>query len=156
MACCVNLWCSKDHLSTAINVQNFSSLSSTLYKLDWVCKKTDKSLHRFCLSCLFILSLFNKNVGEINLPRKCSPFIFNGLQGKFRHKLACHWERGFRPTYNEIYTWYNQGITIWVQIYLIKFSLSVCLCVCISVRNRFPNHAYYGNEAFAGDSLGLR
>ena len=25
----------------------------------------------------------------------------------------------------------------------------------MSVRNRFPNHAYYGDEAFAGDSLGL-
>ena len=26
----------------------------------------------------------------------------------------------------------------------------VCLCVCMSVRNRLPNHAYYGDEAFIG------
>ena len=35
---------------------------------------------------------------------------------------------------------------------------SVCmsvLCVCMYVRNRLPNHAYYGEEAFAGDSVGL-
>ena len=25
----------------------------------------------------------------------------------------------------------------------------------MSVRNRLPNHAYYGDEAFAGDSVGL-
>ena len=38
--------------------------------------------------------------------------------------------------------------------YIIKFSLSVCLCVCMSVRNRLANHAYYGDEAFTGDSVG--
>ena len=27
--------------------------------------------------------------------------------------------------------------------------------VCMLVRNRLPNHAYYGDEAFAGDSVGL-
>ena len=27
--------------------------------------------------------------------------------------------------------------------------------MCLSVRNRLPNHAYYGDEAFAGDSVGL-
>ena len=27
--------------------------------------------------------------------------------------------------------------------------------VCLSVRNRLPNHAYYVDEAFAGDSVGL-
>ena len=38
---------------------------------------------------------------------------------------------------------------------------SVCVCVCVSmwvcmlVRNRLQNHAYYGDEAFAGDSVGL-
>ena len=31
---------------------------------------------------------------------------------------------------------------------------SVCLCVCVSVRNRLPNHAYYSDEAFTGDSTG--
>ena len=25
----------------------------------------------------------------------------------------------------------------------------------MSVRNKLPNHAYYGDEAFAGESLGL-
>ena len=35
--------------------------------------------------------------------------------------------------------------------YIIKFSLSVFL----SVRKRFPNHVYYGDEAFTGDSIGL-
>ena len=39
--------------------------------------------------------------------------------------------------------------------YIIKFSLSVCLSVSRLVRNRLPNHAYYGDEAFAGDSVGL-
>ena len=39
---------------------------------------------------------------------------------------------------------------------LIKVSLSVCPSVCMLVRNRLPNHAYYGDEAFAGDSVGLR
>ena len=39
--------------------------------------------------------------------------------------------------------------------YIIKFSLSVCLCVSMLVRNRLPNHAYYGDEAFTGDSVGL-
>ena len=32
---------------------------------------------------------------------------------------------------------------------------SVCLFVSMLVRNRLPNHAYYGDEAFAGDSVGL-
>ena len=39
--------------------------------------------------------------------------------------------------------------------YIIKSSLSVCLFVSMLVRNRLPNHAYYGDEAFAGDSVGL-
>ena len=34
-------------------------------------------------------------------------------------------------------------------------SLCVCLSVCLSVRNRLPNHRYYGDEAFTGDSLCL-
>ena len=36
---------------------------------------------------------------------------------------------------------------------------SVCLCdclsICMSMWNRLPNHAHYGDESFAGDSLGL-
>ena len=38
---------------------------------------------------------------------------------------------------------------------------SVCVSVCVSeyvsmlVRNRLPNHKYYVDEAFAGDSVGL-
>ena len=39
--------------------------------------------------------------------------------------------------------------------YIIKFSLSVCMCVSMLVRNRLPNHAYYDDEAFVGDSVGL-
>ena len=37
----------------------------------------------------------------------------------------------------------------------------MCVCeyvsmwVCMLVRNRLPYHAYYGDEAFAGDSVGL-
>ena len=33
----------------------------------------------------------------------------------------------------------------------------MCVFVCVSmlVRNRLPNHAYYDDEAFAGDSVGL-
>ena len=39
----------------------------------------------------------------------------------------------------------------------------VCLCLClflsvcvsVFVRNRLPHHAHYGDEAFAGDSVGL-
>ena len=31
----------------------------------------------------------------------------------------------------------------------------MCLSVSMLVRNRLPNHAYYGDEAFAGDSVGL-
>ena len=34
-------------------------------------------------------------------------------------------------------------------------SLCVCEYVSMLVRNRLPNHAYYGDEAFAGDSVGL-
>ena len=33
--------------------------------------------------------------------------------------------------------------------------VSACLPVCFLVRNRFQNHAYYGDEAFAGDSVGI-
>ena len=39
--------------------------------------------------------------------------------------------------------------------YIIKFSLSVCVCVSMLDRNVLPNHAYYGDEAFAGDSMDL-
>ena len=39
--------------------------------------------------------------------------------------------------------------------YIIKFNLSVCICVCMFVGNRLPNHAYYGDEAFTGYSVGL-
>ena len=46
-----------------------------------------------------------------------------------------------------------------VLSYIIKSSLFVCLPVCLPVcflvRNRLQNHAYYGDEAFAGDSVGL-
>ena len=31
----------------------------------------------------------------------------------------------------------------------------MCLCVTMLVRNRLPNHVYYGDEAFAGDTVGL-
>ena len=31
----------------------------------------------------------------------------------------------------------------------------MCLFVSMLVRNRLQNHAYYGDEAFAGDSVGL-
>ena len=33
--------------------------------------------------------------------------------------------------------------------------LCVCEYVSMFVRNRLPNHAFYGDEAFAGDSVGL-
>ena len=33
--------------------------------------------------------------------------------------------------------------------------MSVCLSVSMLVRNRLQNHAHYGDEAFAGDSVGL-
>ena len=33
--------------------------------------------------------------------------------------------------------------------------MCVCEYVSMLVRNRLPNHAYYGDEAFAGDSVGL-
>ena len=42
-----------------------------------------------------------------------------------------------------------------LESYIIKFSLSVYLFVSMFVRNRLQNHAYYGDEAFAGDSVGL-
>ena len=32
---------------------------------------------------------------------------------------------------------------------------SVCVSVCMSVQNRLPSYAYYGDEAFTGDSMGL-
>ena len=41
------------------------------------------------------------------------------------------------------------------ESYIIKFSLSVCLSVSMFVRNRLPNYVYFGDEAFAGDSVGL-
>ena len=31
----------------------------------------------------------------------------------------------------------------------------MCLSVSVLVRNRLPYHAYYSDEAFAGDSVGL-
>ena len=34
-------------------------------------------------------------------------------------------------------------------------SFPVCLSVCLSVRNRLPNYAYYDDENFTGDSMGL-
>ena len=34
-------------------------------------------------------------------------------------------------------------------------SVCVCVYVCMLVRNRLQNHVYYGDEAFAGDSVGL-
>ena len=51
--------------------------------------------------------------------------------------------------------------TIYILYYKIQ---SVCVFVCVwvckyvhmSVRNRLPNHAHCGDEAFAGDSVGLR
>ena len=48
-------------------------------------------------------------------------------------------------------------IILWFDMisYITKFSLSVCLFVSMLVWNRLPNHAYYGDEAFAGDSVGL-
>ena len=39
--------------------------------------------------------------------------------------------------------------------------VSVCLfaclsvCLCVFVRNRHPNHAYYGDETFTDDLMGL-
>ena len=42
-----------------------------------------------------------------------------------------------------------------LESYIIKFSLSVYLFVSMFVRNRLQNHVYYGDEAFAGDSVGL-
>ena len=35
-------------------------------------------------------------------------------------------------------------------------SICVSVSVCVSVRNRLPNHVYYGSEAFTltGDSMG--
>ena len=32
---------------------------------------------------------------------------------------------------------------------------SICVSVCMSVRSRLPNHAYYGDETFTGESMGL-
>jgi len=29
------------------------------------------------------------------------------------------------------------------------------MCVCVSVRNGLPNHAYYVDETFTGDLMGL-
>ena len=40
------------------------------------------------------------------------------------------------------------------QVILYYKIQSVCVCVSMLVRNRLPNHAYYGDEAFAGDSVG--
>ena len=34
-------------------------------------------------------------------------------------------------------------------------SVGVSVCLCMSVRNRLPNHAYYSDAAFTGDSIGL-
>ena len=48
----------------------------------------------------------------------------------------------------------NAILSDW-QSYIIKFSLSVCLSLSMFVRNRLQNHAYYGDEAFAGDSVGI-
>ena len=35
--------------------------------------------------------------------------------------------------------------------------VSVCLsvCLCVFVRNRLPNHAYYGDKTFKDDLIGL-
>ena len=42
-----------------------------------------------------------------------------------------------------------------ILFYIIQsIYVTVCLSVGMSVRNRLPNHAYYGEEAFTGDSIG--
>ena len=45
----------------------------------------------------------------------------------------------------------------WTDLsYIIKFAyVSVCVYVCVYVRNRFPNHAYNGDETYANYSIGL-
>ena len=53
---------------------------------------------------------------------------------------------------------YYPKITIFFpsESFIKKFScVSVCVYVCVSVRNMLPNHAYYGDEAFEGESVGL-
>ena len=44
-----------------------------------------------------------------------------------------------------------------IQFVCVSSFLCVCVCVCVTmfVRYRLPNHAYYGDEAFAGDLVGL-
>ena len=49
----------------------------------------------------------------------------------------------------------RKDLTFYSQSYIIKFSLSLCLFVSMFVQNRLQNHAYYGDEAFADDSVGL-
>ena len=47
------------------------------------------------------------------------------------------------------------GIVFTLSYKIQSVCVSVCLFVSMLVRNRLPNHAYYGDEAFAGDSVGL-
>ena len=67
-----------------------------------------------------------------------------GILSRYKtlQQIACSKVKGVR------------GCVCWKGIvtksYIIKFSLSVCM----SVRNRLPNNAYYGDEAFTSDSMG--
>ena len=46
---------------------------------------------------------------------------------------------------------FHRGVTILNY----NFRMCVSLCVCLCARNRHPNHAHYGDEPVAGDSIGL-
>ena len=49
------------------------------------------------------------------------------------------------------------NFVVWEILYykIQSVCVSECLSVSMLVRNRLPNHAYYSDEAFAGDSVGL-
>ena len=59
-----------------------------------------------------------------------------------------------------MFSWDDKAIEMRSSDRILYYKIqSVCVIACLSVSlfmwNRLPNHAHYGDESFAGDSVGL-
>ena len=75
---------------------------------------------------------------------------FELLPGNYNYLNASKYGVNINKIINKAKYTMDPGIS-----YIVKFSLSVGLFVSMLVQNRLQNHAYYSDEAFAGDSVGL-